>query len=193
MLWAYSSSASFPSGHASSGYTIVDLGRGFCITNPPPPHSSLSGFILLLLPLAAGLIGASPLASASSSLGRLLLHRRLGPIARLPPALASATCGWLSGLQNLTYGELLVLLAYLVVHFALLVKWATWYGDWGAACGYAGLTSLLLLFVPVSKSAFAGSGVFGVTSYARGVKFHRFLGVSFLFFASLHLVIKAAR
>lgn len=91
--------------------------------------------------------------------------------------------------------QLLMILAYLVMHLSLMAHWADQhYGGldgWGVATGHGSLTTLLMLFLPVSKTGLL-TALLGI-SHDRAIKFHRFLGAYFLFFLCLHFVLQASK
>jgi len=80
------------------------------------------GFILLSLPLLGYLIAGTPL--SSTTIGHSLLHHRIMAITKLPHWLSLATLGIIETVQNFKWGEVMMVLSYLLMHIPLMASWA---------------------------------------------------------------------
>jgi hypothetical protein len=94
-------------------------------------------------------------------------------VTELPGWLHWLTLGVISTVQALRVGEVVTILAYLVVHLALMGAWSMT-DDWGVALGKGAMTNVMMMMVPVTKT---GALVCLLhLPFDRAVKLHRFLG-----------------
>jgi predicted ferric reductase len=168
----------YPATHQVQGVVKVSWLEGTAVKAPLGRGGAVvPGYILMLLPLLGGIITLTPL--RKSVLGRLLLQKRLATITRLPTWFNFLSGGWIPALQNLKWGEFLMILLYLGVHAGLVVHWSLELGvgdrGWARALGRGALTNMMMMLLPITKTSL-WSRVLGL-SYDRAVKFHVFLSV----------------
>lgn len=187
-MWAWSEH-SFPEMHAAARTVLLHWADGTC--SPPLILPALEGYWLLLFPfLAVFVTWTSMRKTNEDDCGRTLLQRRLGAILPLPAWVDEYTCGIMSDLLNLKWGEFLFIVLFYVLQGMLIVYWALRFGDFGLkslgiAFGKAALTNLMLAFLPVSKTS-VWVVIFGI-SFERAVKYHRHVSYLMLLTTTLHL------
>ena len=185
-MWAWAEFG-YPAMHDLEGDTIINWAAGTCTPrmNLPP----IEGYWLLLVPFLALLVTWTFL--KSTECGRGLLQRRLAAITPLPAWVQTFTGHSLPTLQNLKLGEASVMIIYILLQAALLLYWSLQEGglgfkSTGIAFGKAGLTNLMMTYLPVSKTS-VWVQVCGL-SFERAVKFHRQLSYLAMGTMLIHLV-----
>jgi hypothetical protein len=146
----------YPSMHEYDGSMSVWWSEGRCV---PPRVVDVPGFALWALLLLGPLLVWTPL--RRTAMGHALLQGRVSTISALPHWLHKSTLGLLATLQNLKWGELTVVLAYLVMHVALMANWAHielgGTSGWGIALGKGAISNFMVRRKGLCPGAFSRS------------------------------------
>lgn len=196
VMWAHSP-IPWPVIHTSSSGLLVDwsLGKVSAVETATPSHY-FAGIALLLFPLLAlPLVGT---ALRHTSIGRALLHKRLAAsLGAGGKGELSFPWGVWDTIASFRLGEAAMVGAYAAVHVGLMLMWYSKGMNLGSgiraalttASGYGSLTNLMMITLPVSKTALWTS-LLGL-SFERAVKFHRVLARYTLILLSLHLAVSS--
>ena len=178
----------YPAMHTIGTTIQINWSTGTCFI--PPEKQDVEGYILLLLPFFAIILTWTAL--RHSHIGHLLTQQRLGRILpELPSWVHTLTFYSMNTLFNLKYGEVMMILAYVVIQLILFAHWTTESGatsirSAGSAFGKIALTNLMMAFLPISKTSL---WVYIMEiPFERAVKFHRFLTNMAMLCMLLHFI-----
>lgn len=190
IMWAHSGGA-WPAMHSASEGVVVDwvLGQITAVERVVPYF--FPGQVLFLLPLLA--LPFTLRLTRTTGLGRFLTQKRIG-CSVVKPAESYLGRAW-NNVTAFTVGEVLMVLAYLLAHLALMGHWHNKaYAMDGnhkyaatTATGYGGLTNLMMVSLPITKTSLWVK-LLGVP-FDRAVKFHRVLARYTLVVLSLHFAL----